>query len=321
MRLNHVIILLVILLLISSCQRRMDKQSAQKHLKAFDSELIQLTRNISRTTGYHALEALVKIGNLPLPLGYSGDDNPLAYNLEENKGVYAVNQFHKLEKVQNSDSLIIIYPFISEKDSVAKLVMSQYNEEMTILGVMFPTEAKISIEIAGSSMLHISSHGEIAHGVPVKSNTEFRFGNYVMNANLITKLTRKKGKVDFSLNISKLDKDIFTAKAKFNAYMGENTSLSVSELKCSGQVFPVSFKVASNYGDIAKNSTDFVHDFNQCTKINLWNYQGTQKIGGVQLGRREKSDRLNFMVIYNDGSSEFLSDYLFSLETLLNVKL
>lgn len=315
------IIAVLIVLSLFSCQKEMDKQEAEKHLKAFDSEIILLAKNLSSTPGIRALESLTAVKNLPLPFDYSITSTPLPFDFQESKGVYNLEAGQKeFLRTHSSDSLIIVFPFQTKFDSVARFVMTSYEEEMSVFGTMVPTSAKLYIEAGGRKILEAISDATLSNGFPVKNVTNFRFGNYGVTASLNTKLRKTKGKVKFDLHIHKSSKPLVYLSSNFDAQLGERSSFTVSDFKAVGHVFPIWFSVESDYQKIDNFATDFTSEFNKHSNIELLDFEGNTKLGDIELVKIPENDRIILEMLYNDGSTANINELLMSIEAIFNIK-
>ena len=61
---------LLLVFLFSSCRNKLSKEQGEKHLKAFDSELITMMKQLSETNAFNAFDFLLSYNNLPLPFKY-----------------------------------------------------------------------------------------------------------------------------------------------------------------------------------------------------------------------------------------------------------
>jgi hypothetical protein len=147
------------------------------------------------------------------------------------------------------------------------------------------------------------------------------FSNFKLNSTLQTNLSRKRGKVKISTTIQKEKKVLLKNDANLVISMDENKQIVFSSIKSTIEVFPIFVELEIDNKNIATNSTHFIDVFNENASILIYGNQRKRILGKVNLKDRPNNNRLNVAVTYNDGSIDYLDDFLFTIEKLLNVKL
>jgi hypothetical protein len=309
--------------LFSSCRPKLTKEEGEKQLRAFDNEMIVMSKQITESNAYRLLLQLNTIKHLPLPFqfGTAVSGKSYHYDFEASKGLYIYNKnLNEMIKSAPSDSIILIFPFQSEVDSVAKLVVTTYEEEQSVWNIMLPVKLEAKILLANHTVLNIHCRGEIKYGLPVDYKFEMEFSRFQMKTDLTTKLSRKKGRVEIVISILKDNSEIFKCKSNLITRMNEFQQTDYGTIKSKIEVFPLTIDMNINRDKIDAHTTHFIDDFNKNSSIWVYGNNGRTLIGKIKLKDRPNNDKLNPVIIYNDGSFEYLDELLFSVKQILNVK-
>lgn len=322
--LNFIAIVFLISFLFSACQKSLTREQSEKHLKAFDSELIMLIKQVSETNAFKAFEALPSLSKLPLPFNYPEKDetgNPIAFNLEQKKGIYQYNnKLDELIRCGESDSIVILFPFYTKNDTVAKFIVSDYQEEMSIWGVMVPTVAQMKIVAAKKTLFNLQIKSEMAYQVPVECEISASFDKFNLAADLKTKLSKTKARIKVNAQIFKREEEYLAVNAGIVTKITDQNSMVFDKVKIQGNVYPISFEAKVNYGNINLGSHHFVNDFNDNSSIRVYTHNN-EHLGNIKLKERENCDRLNFVVEYNDKSFSYLEDFILTYNEIMNIKM
>ena len=315
----------VSILAFTSCSRALPKEEAEKHLKAFDNELIILSKQVSETMAYQAVHELFVIKNLPLPFQYTSSDKKesgaYVYDFETRKGIYQYNDTtHLVMRTGESDSLIILFPFESKMDHWARFILMDYKEEVSAFGIMFPTKLAVKIEIQDHSILELNSSTLMDHGFPVQSNTRIVFNKFRIGNQFETKLSRRKGVIHQKLVFDSGDKTVLDLSSRIVATLSEQKQLTFKKVEISGDIFPIHFTAKVNQGNIPPDALNFVEEFNANSNIEVFQQKG-RKIGHVFLQEIPSVNRLNFTLRYSDGTTVQLQKLLFGFDEIMNMKL
>jgi hypothetical protein len=306
-----------------SCHQKLTKEEGEKQLRAFDNEVIILSKQLTESHAYRLLLQLDTIKHLPLPFqfGTAVPGKPYHYNFEYSKGIYLYNkEKNEMYKSAPSDSIVLIFPYLSEVDSVAKMILTAYKEEQSVWNIMLPVKLEAKILLGNHTVLNIHCLGEINYGLPVDYLFEIEFSRFQIKTALTTKLSRNKGRVKIVNSILKDQSEVFNCESNLITRMNENQQIVFGLVKSKIEVFPITIDLNINRNKIDKNTTHFIEDFNK--NASIWIYGNRQRtvIGKLELKDRPNNDRLNPAIIYNDGSIEYLDDFLFSVAQILNVK-
>lgn len=320
------LIVAALILLTGACREPLSPAEAKKHLRAFDNELIQLTRSIGETTGYRALAALSRLKNAPFPYLFHPRDEqgniPVTFEFDKVKGLYRYDRDSALfRKIRQSDSIIMIFPFISDHDSVARLVITEYTECSTRLGMNYPLKIRAFLTTGKIIALRIDHEGQVEHGIPVFGRIRADFSGFSIDAVLNTRLTKEYGKVKLNLELYSEKKRVLEWETRSRVSVAADTTLVYKSIDMDMKVFPVRIEVHVDRDSIAARSIDPLQDFNDHLKITLYSMNTGRYLGSVSFRERPGNDKLNPAITYHDGSSEFVEDFLIMVRKILNFKL
>ena len=320
MRFYFYFIILLLLIVNSSCRQKLTAKEGEKHLRAFDNELISYTKQLKSSESVAAFEKLFSIQNLPIPFRYHKQVKGEPFPFSKLKGIYRYDSLtNECIKHSDSDSIIIIFPFKSSHDSVAKFSIANYAEEISIWGPMFPTKVDVKLEVAGLTIASIKSDGILKYQVPTKSLTVFRFDRYSFHLDLHSKLSRKKSKMFVKVELKKAEETVLTCNSAMEVSQTNISGAKFNTVNLECYAFPLVIRAKANYGAIAPNTHDFISAFNRNVSIEV-ETENEAYIGSIRLKEKPNANRLNFVVAYNDGTYTNLEDFLFFARWILNVK-
>lgn len=323
----YLILLLLIATFIStiSCNKKMDANNAEKQMKAFDSEMILLAKQLSNSTAYHALQQLYSYKNLPVPYRFNANNGAQSihtFDFEKQKGIYRLNTSNnEFYRYSYADSIIIIFPYISEHDSLAQFIISQYNESLSAWETMLPTTANISLDIKSKKYMRLQIDGIMEHQVPVDYFASVQFEKIKATFNLNIKPGKQKSRMKTQLFILNNEKQKASIKTTSIIKVLNEGSMFFDKFKIELSIFPLNVKGFINYGLIKPENNSFFTEFNSNSKINILETQHNKKVGSIIISERPKNDKINFVLVYNDGTSVFLEDMLLSIREIMNIKL
>ena len=312
--------LLLIVASFTSCKKELTAKDGEKHLRAFDNELITISKQLKNSESVVALEQLFSIKKLPVPFRYRTNSKDTPFPFEKLKGIYQYDSLtNGCYKFATADSIIIIFPFRTLKHSKAKFIIASYVEAVSVWGPMFPTQADIKLEIDKKTVASIKSKGELNYQVPTQSNTTIQFGHYAFRIDLRSKLSRRKSKMFLDLALEKAGKTILNCTSDMKVSQTEFNGTLFDKVNLYCAAFPIIIRAKANYGAIDPASHDFINEFNRQIDISVESEQKAS-IGRIVLKDRSNTNRLNFAIIYSDGTSAWLDDFLFFMKELMNVK-
>lgn len=322
---------LIILLLITTfiftigCTEKMDARNAEKQLKAFDSELILLAKQFSRTTAYQAIKQLYSYKNLPVPYRFNANNGTQSihtFDFEKQKGIYRLNNStNEFYRHSASDSIVIIFPYQSAHDSLARFVISQYSESLSAWEIMMPTSANISLEIKGKEILRMQIEGKMEHQVPVDFLASVQFEKMKARLSVITKPGKRKSRIQTDLIVFSNEKEKANIKTSSIIKVQQTGTMLFDKVKFKATIFPIQVSGSVNYGALKHEKNSFVAEFNKNAKISIHETQQNKKVGSVIISERPGYDKINLTVVYNDGCMVFLEDMLLSIREIMSLKL
>lgn len=314
-----------LLVSILSCTRQMERKEAEVHLKAFDNELIRLSDKLTSTLSYRILKEISAIENVPLPLIKHEQERPGApdrFNFKDYVGIYKYDSINNIfYKHSHSDSIIIKYTYIDNKNSNVELVLSDYDEKKTSSSYVIPTTLYFKMTIDGKSIMGIEHIAEVEHGMPTFMDFRAFFDDYKITTKMTTKLRKTKGYLDQDITIGHKTDNIF--EANVNAVLGFQDSVSyyVKSITKQVEMYPISINAIVNNEDINLKTNNYVEEFNKNSNITIFSTTNNKKVGEVKLKTKPGSDKLDYVVYFKDGSFVFIDEMLFSAERILNFKL
>jgi len=307
----------------SGCQEKATTLQAKKQLKAFDGELLSIVDQLSGSDAYFALEALVNIGELPLPLMslvQSKMGQASYYDFEGNKGVYDVDSSNVVRKIGRSDSIIIQYSYGLEREFKASLILSSYKEAYTKWGTMMPTQIQLDIINENRRLLQLDVLGQVKYEIPTKYNVNVKFDDYVFEGTLRTRLNKRKGRFYFNSTFCRgknqlIEVDVFQ---KHNISNPDWARLEYQEIEM--RVFPLTFKASINDKLIDPSTFDFVAELNAHSTIEVFSQLNDLKLADVELLAKEGEGKLNYAFLFGNHETVFAEDILIVYRHIMNIR-
>lgn len=320
MRFHHYFIILLLLCVHLSCKQKLSAEQGEKHLRAFDNELISFSKQISGSETYKVFEKLFSIQNLPIPLRYHEQEKGTPYPFNELKGIYRYDSLtNKCIKSTASDSIIIYVPLRSSKIPEAKFIVAHYTEEPSIWGIMFPTQIDMKLELDGRAVASIISSGKLKYQVPTASNTTIQFDQFSFNMDLRSKLSRKKSKMFVNAQLNNAQRNLLSCNSEMEVAQTDIAGTLFHNTQLELKVFPLCIYINSQYEAIDPATHNFIASFNKNVNIKIETNEQAQ-LGKILLKEIPTSNRLNFAVEYSDGTSVLLEDFLFFARWVMHVK-
>lgn len=310
--------------LLPACKQPFQKDEAEKYLRAFDNELISLIKNFQHTRAFIILREILAIENVPVPFFAHKSEIPggiQQFNFEKLKGVYDFDSINKQFILSGaSDSIIINFNRKQSDDKQIKLVIAEYAEEATSSNLMFPTNLKASMFAGSKKIVEIEQVARLEHQLPLEAQLRIDFENYHLEVDLASRLRRNHANATFKVAVSRNSEKILCWLIKSKVGFTKEGSIFIRSLQTQMSVFPVFIRADIDNDAIKSNAIDFIDEFNRYSSINVFCLKDKRKLGDVRLKARESSDKLDYAFFYNDNSSVFLEDLLFTIEKLMNIK-
>jgi|GEM_PF-3047728 len=323
---EQIVCYLVLLLMTAACSRPLPEQEAKKFLRAFDNEVMQLAGRMQKTPASQAMWQLLSLKKAPLPSMLSANPNQKGsskpFDFNENKGLYSYNAIGKaFVKTVQSDSIIIDFPYLSEHDTMARFVVTDYAEEATSLQLLYPIRIQAFLIIGNKVVMTLHHQGSVGHGVPVSGQMTVDFSEFSLRSVFKNKLFRGYGKVTIDVSLWSFEKQILQSVIQSKITVGADNSLVYNTLDMDIKMYPIQMKLFIDREAMDRNTKQFNEDFNRHSTIKLYTLNSNQFIGDIRLMDKIHSDKLNPAIVYNNHSFEFLEDFLLSIQKIMNVKM
>jgi hypothetical protein len=313
------------ILLLASCKKNLPPEEARTYLRAMDSELLQLGQRMASARGLNELSHLSNIKGAPLPFIFRGSDS-LITNMEEFnyqilKGIYRWDNIdQQLKKTAASDSIIVFFPSNSQPIETFRFILSEWKEATSVFGTKLPEKISASISNDHRTIWEIELDMQMREGLPVKLLATSNFQAFSITASLKTKLRKRNSTATFQLQVNELEKKMINFQIITEVNLHSSNRLSFGRKTIEARVFPVKMIYRASDGLHTLRPSHFVDDFNQAHSIRLLttNYN---RIGNVELRNIHGSDKLNPIVLYQDGSEDSMEELLLSARKILNLKI
>jgi hypothetical protein len=318
-------ILIQLLVLFSgACKQPLPKDEAEKHLRAFDNELISFMNGLQGTRSFLILEEIFAVKDLPLPFFAHHSLNPgkiQKFDFETHKGVYEFDSIGNTFKLSgNSDSIVILYRQSKTIAQPVKLIMTDYNEEASSSSLMFPTSINASLYIGDKRTVHISHIARVEHQLPLEGKFEIVFENFYLHADLSSRLRKDFANLTFNFTANRDTEQKIHWLLKSKVGMADDGVFLIRSLSSHISVFPLFVEIDVDNDAISSDAVDLMNEYNQHSNIEVFRLKDLRKVGRVELKTREASDKLNYALYYEDGSFVFIEDILLTFKQILNIK-
>jgi hypothetical protein len=309
--------------LAGSCRKEVSRQEAESMLKAMDSEIIKMARQIQRTPTYEAMERLVHNTNIPIPYFAHhsvSEGGARVFSFDQAKGVYRIDSEGVLNRISNSDSLIIrFYDSSFDKEEI-EFVIAEYLEEPSSSSLMFPTQIKAWLEVSGMRVMNLEHQARLDHQLPVEARTRIQMESYQFDANLITKLHRRYGNLSLIMTVSKDGVIVSELLKKARLGLVEPGAFYFKRLHMAYSIFPVKIDIKVRNDRISRDASAYIEEFNRHSRMLIYRQHGKGKLGEINLRTREGSDKLDYAFYFNDGSYLYIDEMLLSAKSIMSVK-
>jgi hypothetical protein len=319
-----IIVILSGITFFSACRSPLPKEEAEKHLKAFDNEMIILLRSLKRTGSFKILQEILSVENVPVPFFAHESEIPggtSKFNFEELCGLYlfdsAEGEFIRHSK---ADSVIIFYPIGGNPKRTAQLVIAAYSEDASSSSLMVPTVIKAYLLVGDRIMANIDHYARVEYRIPVEVHTSIEVANYFLKIDLSSRMRRTYSNANLMADIY-ID-DELKASASLHSKIGfaDDGEFFMRSLRMEASAFPVMINARIDNDAIDSRTKDFIEEFNRHSKIEVFKLNDKRKLGSVKLKAKDSSDKLDYAFYYGDGSFIFLEELLLTVREILNIK-
>ncbi len=318
------LLLITILFMLSACKPQLDKEEAERHLRAFDNELINLVQSIRKTPAIRVLNEMMAIEGLPLPgiIQQRGTPvEPMPFSFEAHKGIYNYDSLSgSFIRTQAADSIIIRYNKNDEANQKVLLIISRFREETGTSNLLIPVELHASMYINDRLSLKLVHDAQLEQGIPVEGHTSITVDRYTLEATLSTKLRRSYANAHIEIHAWRGSKKALTWHTRSKVGINPPGALYLKKTKIDFELFPLQIRAKVKHEAVKPDTRDFIEAYNKHSRIELFRTRDGRKLGDIRLQAHESSDKLDYAFYYKDGSFIYVEDLLLSANEILNLK-
>ncbi|MBE0663691.1 MAG: hypothetical protein IH597_14645 [Bacteroidales bacterium] len=324
------LLIAAILVLLNSCRQPLSKDEAETHLRAFDNEIITLSKGLEHSRTFTILKEILAVENVPVPFyahkstlqaSTSSATGIQRFDFDQHKGQYVLDTITKLFiRSGTSDSIIIHYDWKVDKIMPVRLIITNYTEEASSSSLMFPTSFAAAMYVGEFLAVSIEHEARLEHQLPVEAHLRLKLENYLLLMDMNTRLRKDHGKLKMAVKVSKDSKELASWKVKSNINMTEQGTFFFRSINSQFAMFPVQIDADIDNDAIDGNTVDYIGEFNKHSRMVASRIRDGRKLGEIKLRTREASDKLDYVFYYSDGSYMYIEDLLFSAKHLLNIK-
>jgi hypothetical protein len=310
--------------LLSACKQPLPKEDAEKHLRAFDNELISLMNSFQRTRSFSILQEILVVENVPVPFTAHKSENhggTKKFDFNLLRGIYDFDSITGMFNLNSSsDSIIINYPGKVKGGQQIRLVITDYREEPSSSSLMFPTLINAFMYAGNREIARIIHFARVEHQLPVEAQTRIIFENYYLELDLTSRLRRKHANAVLEIMAGRDSEELFKCNVWSKLGFNEQGSIFLRSFQSKISAFPVFIHARVDNDAINSNAIDFIDEFNRHSQIEVFKLSDKRKLGNIMLKAKDSSDKLDYAFYYEDGSFIFLEDLLLTVEKILNIK-
>lgn len=308
-----------------ACRQQMGKEEAVSHLVAFDNEVVRMTQGILESPSRLVLEHLSGMANNPLPCFFGNGEcgkSSTAYHLESFKGTYRLDTITNMFiKTAASDSVIIHFhnPWMNHAETT--ITLAKYKEEPLSGAFQFPTQVDLLMEVGDRTVMRIDHKATLMQGIPTEIDFYGLFDHYEVRSTISTRLRRINGRLRFTTYVQRNGEEIFELVLRAGLTFKEGLTYRLNRVRIDMEMSPIRLNAMVNNHKIPLRTNDYLAAFNENSKIRIHSVPNNQLLGHVELRERENSDKLDYSILFKDGSYLFMEDFLVSVRSFLNIKL
>lgn len=312
------------LLMLFSCKPQLDKEEAERHLRAFDNELISLIRSLQQTPSVGVLREMFQKEGLPFP-GLSRQSGtaaePTPFSFEAHKGIYTLDSLSDtFIRKKAADAVIMLYTKTAELNQEVSLIISRYREETGNSNLLLPVELEVSMYINDRLSLRIVHDAKLEQGFPVEGRTTVKLDNYRLEATLGTQLRRRHANAHIEINAWRGVKKALSWHTRSKVGINPPGALYLKKSKIDFEMFPVQIRAKVNHEAVKPETHDFIEAYNKNSRIAVFRTRDGRKLGDIHLKAHESSDKLDYAFYFGDGSFVYVEELLLSANEILNLK-
>lgn len=313
-----------VLVFLNACHKPLSKDEAETHLRAFDNEIITLSKGLERSRTFTILKEILAVENIPVPFYAHKSISPggiQRFDFNEHKGVYTFDTISMLFiRTGTSDSIIIHYGWKEDKLLPVSLIITKYTEEAGSSNLMFPTSFTAAMYVGEFLAVSIAHEARLEHQLPVETKLKLKLENYMLLMDMNTKPRKDHGKLKMAVKIFKDSKELLNWKVNSKISMTGEGTFFFRSINSQFAMFPVCIDAHVDNDAIDVNTFDYIGEFNKHSRIVASRMRDGKMLGKIKLRTREASDKLDYAFYFSDGSFLYIEDLLFSAKHLLNIK-
>lgn len=318
------LLIAAVLVILNACHKPLSKDEAETNLRAFDNEIITLSKGLERSRSFTTLKEILAVENVPVPF-YAhksiSQGGVQRFDFNEHKGVYTLDTISMLFiRTGTSDSIIINYRRKQDNFLPVRLIIAKYTEEASSSSLMLPTRFMAEMYVGEVLTLSIDHQAKLSHQLPVEAHLKIELENYRLLMDLNTRLRKDHGNLKLDVKVSKNSRELTNLKVKSKISMTEQGTFFFRSIHSQFAMFPIRIEAQVDNDAIDGNTVDYIGEFNQHSRIVASRMREGRMLGEIKLRTREASDKLDYAFFYSDGSYVYIEDLLFSAKHLLNIK-
>jgi len=319
-----VFFLIVLCASLCGCRKPVPKEQAERYLRAMDQTLLQMVNDVE---GRHALDVLMAVfegRNAPIPFYAHKTDttsNIRHFDFSQHTGLYLLDTINKVYYRTDESDSIVLYATERGLQDAMRLVVSSFQERYTNLDMMFPEKISMALYHGDNMMMQLQQDAGFNHGYPAYSNMVLYMENYHMTLSHRVIFRKKTSKLTASLRIVRDGEALMDVAVRANIMARSEGGFAYASFEAMLNVFPVRAHIFVKQSAIDPYTTDYPQAFNSNSRIRLSAMKDGRSLGKVQLLDLPGKDKLQFAVVYMDGSYTLLDELMLTMRHVMHTKL
>jgi len=301
----------------------LSRPEAERSLKVLNSDLTNFLSGVSESEVSQAFGFVWGHASSPVP--FKKEKHKVwpvdtVFSLLTHGGYYKWDSTRDIFfRSSFSDSVILEFPSPANTDESMTLILSEFETEPHLSRPAFPVRMVMEMLREGEEIMKLVHEGELRDNLPYSINSELKAGILEVSFQLNTKRQSDRGKVTSSILVKAgprtLAEGTITSEVKYalSSYYFETIAPEL-------EVFDMGITGTLLYGDIDPTSEDYASSFNENCEISFYDRSVNGKVGVLQLDEVNGGEQFDYFILFNDGSSSPVGEYLLVLDKLLNYK-
>ena len=321
----NTVVCFITLLFLFSCSNdpMLSRPEAERSLKVLNSDLTNFLSGVSDSEASKAVEFVWGQASSPVPFKkekFKVWPVDTVFSLQTHGGAYKWDSNGNLfRKFSESDSVILNFPSLVDPDEQMSLIISEFETEAHLSRPAFPVRMVMELLSEEEEIMKLFHEGELQDNLPYSINSTLKAGVLDIRFHLHTSRISESGTVTNNILVRAGPKTLaegsITSEVKYtsSSYYLETITpdLEVFDMRITGTLF---------YGDIDPTSENYMSSFNDNCGISLFDRPADGRVGLLQLGEVNGGEQFDYFILFNDGSSSPVGEYLLVLNKLLNYK-